>query len=119
MFLLPLQAQLFSDRVQGAIDWSKVTKEQYFRTELSHNPEFFKAFPHLKHLEDGKDGSLAQVQPQSVPFFESLLHQHVKLLTPTAEEEVRENEERFVSAFHTKEGPLKYLSIEEREHVHE
>ena len=39
-----------SENVLKGIDPSKITKRQFLEAELSQNPEFFKAFPHLKPI---------------------------------------------------------------------
>ena len=82
----------YSDRghTMGPKIQKSVSKKDYIRSELKENPEFFKAFPHLKPVVDGalaKDGqshtgdinsrdlfTSEQVAPPKADYFESLLH---------------------------------------------
>ncbi len=76
----------------NSLDISKISKRQFLKKELTENPEFFKAFPHLQaFLNIGPDGLVqtgeeeyeaeyvhnAQVNfkdySKEVPFFDSLL----------------------------------------------
>jgi hypothetical protein len=43
--IIRANTRLFSNRVKGQVDWSKMTKQTYFNREITENPEFFKAFP--------------------------------------------------------------------------
>ena len=53
-------------------------------------------------------------------FFESLLHQHNRYLTPETESEemVRDNETNYVNGYMSPNGPIKFMSKDAKEKVH-
>ena len=52
MMMTPFPAFQFSRAkiLEGLPDSSKISKRKYIKQELTDNPEFFKAFPHLQML---------------------------------------------------------------------
>jgi hypothetical protein len=71
-----------------SLDKSKIARRQYIKTELTENPEFFKAYPHLQAyfaIDDEKE-EIKEDMPyhhdlqvkfkdpnEKVPYFDSLL----------------------------------------------
>lgn len=54
-------------------------------------------------------------------YFESLLHQHDMYMPPDGEQEemIRDNEMNFVQAYNSTSGPIKYMSEEAKEKIHQ
>jgi hypothetical protein len=42
------------------LDKSKVSRKNFIKKELTENPEFFKAFPHMQSVFNARDGSESQ-----------------------------------------------------------
>jgi hypothetical protein len=129
-----------------SLDRNKVNRKTFIKKELTENPEFFKAFPHMQALfsadkEESKGGAAtageeaidenARYQENEqigfkdpsgrsdASYFESLFHQHNHYLSPKDKEEaIRENERNFVEAYLSPQGPNKWMSKEEIEYVH-
>ena len=131
-----------------SLDKNKINRKAFIKKELTENPEFFKAFPHMQAIfnvkagetqgsgaggsagEDKLDDNPKYFHDQQVGFkdpsgrteagyFDSLMHQHNQYMTPKQKEEaIRENERNFIEAYLGPEGPSKYMSKEELEHVH-
>ena len=127
----------------------KLPKDRFLARELKENPEFFKAFPHLQPpvydllnpevQEQNKGQSLEyldqvrsreifdkeELRPSSAKrdgYFQTLLHQHnqyMPLGREEREEMIRENEINYVQAYQGPSGPLKYMSEEAKEKVHQ
>jgi len=99
----------------------KQTRKDFMHREMKENPEFFKAFPHLQsplyatknpeaevneYMDDANSSTLFNKQELKSNssrdgYFESLLHQHNKYMTPEQEKEemLRENELNFVDGY--------------------
>ena len=112
------------------------------KRELKENPEFFKAFPHRQKLMYEKENpdllgfeysesirnkdffEKQELQSDSTKqdgYYESLLHQHKRYMTPDVtekEELLRENELNYVSGYLAPDGPFKYMSEAAKEKVH-
>lgn len=127
----------------------KTSKGRFLTRELKENPEFFKAFPHLQppiydilnpELQAENQGQsleyLDQVRSREIfdreelkasstkrdGYFQSLLHQHneyMPLGPDEREEMIRENEINYVEGYQGPGGPLKYMSEEAKEKVHQ
>jgi hypothetical protein len=138
--------RLFSrSDILKSLDKSKVNRKVFIKKELTENPEFFKAFPHMqgvfsiKQGEPGATGAKAEDRvnenmsyqhqetvgfkdpsgKSDATYFDSLLHQHNQYMTPKDKEvAVRENERNFVEAYLSPEGPSKWMSKEDLEYVH-
>jgi hypothetical protein len=114
--------RLFSraDIIKG-LDKSKISRRAFIKKELTENPEFFKAFPHMQVVlapkveredtsskkvsgdenpadaaEYHEDMHLGFKNPNGKPeagYFESLLHHHNHNMAPREKEEIhRQNE---------------------------
>jgi hypothetical protein len=136
-----------ADIIKG-LDKSKVSRRVFAKKELTENPEFFKAFPHMQGIMNAKDDTVGKSRTlnqsgddvlEEFPtykkdvvlgfkdpsgkndegYFEGLLNQHNNYMTPKEKEEaIRENERNFIEAYGTPEGPMKWLSKEELECTH-
>ena len=120
-----------------SLDKSKINRKTFIKKELTENPEFFKAFPHMQALfnakpaevggtnaEDKIDENPKYYHDQQVGFkdpsgrsdagyFDSLLHHHNQYMIPKDKEEaIRENERNFIEAYLSPEGPNKWMSKE-------
>ena len=127
------------------LDKSKVSRKAFIKKELTENPEFFKAFPHMQSVlnveaeDDNKGGPTSQDKISENPkyfndvqlgfkdptgksdksYFESLLDHHNQYMSPTQKEEaIRDNERNFIEAYASPTGPMKWLSKEQLEKVH-
>jgi len=107
----------------------KNKKRELLKKEMTTNPEFFNAFPHLRDSafptkeEDqsllNTDGQvMLNLDTKKSSYFESLKRNDENFETKTEEEKVRENEANFVDAYSRREGPKKYMSREEKEKIH-
>ena len=118
-----------------------ITRKEFLNREMKENPEFFKAFPHLQGpLRKDKEGELpnreymndatsatlfeqSELKSKSHQegYFQSLLHQHDNYMMPDGETEemIRENEMNYVSAYNSTSGPIKYMSEDHKEKVHQ
>ena len=54
------------------LDKSKVSRRQYIKKELTENPEFFKAYPHLQSVFELKEDG---------EFYDQMRYHHDKLLS--------------------------------------
>lgn len=134
--------QKISEKLKG-IDPSKITKKQFLQAELAQNPEFFKAFPHLKPIakrtinenynekNDPYDQIHSDIKAKNYKFakdygdslydgyFDSL-RQHRKDLQKLTEEELEKKAEahHVDSAYHT-EKAKKWMSEQEKKVVHD
>lgn len=89
-----VQRRLFARAdIRAALNKEKISKRKYIKTEITENPEFFKAYPHLQALtkefvgeeeenfehqglanEYAHDAVLKFKNPkEEVPYFDSLL----------------------------------------------
>lgn len=82
---------------------------RFLKRELSENPEFDKAFPHLATL---KQPSQLQEKNAEVDFINSLTDEHRVYERSTEEEIERDNTRRYVDGYKSPAGPLKYMSKE-------
>jgi len=110
---------------QFATDQEKKRRAELLKQEITSNPEFFKAFPHLKvALDVGKEEFEGfEVAPmkktKQSDYFGSLLHKYNDNENLTRDEIDNTNDDRFVDAFTTRDGPKKYLSKEDKERIHQ
>lgn len=107
----------------------KNRKRDLLKKEITTNPEFFNAFPHLRdkafpNKEEeqsflSNDNKIQVNQASSKSnYFESLKRKYENFESKEEEEKIQENEARFVEAYSRREGPKKYMSREEKERVH-
>ena len=105
----------------------KLKKRELLKKEMSTNPEFFNAFPHLKEKafpEQEKEGESYQEQvnqtfeSKKADYFDSMKKKYVNYHIKTDEERKLENEVNFVEAYSRREGPKKYMSREEKDKIH-
>ena len=130
-----------ADIIKG-LDKSKISRRAFIKKELTENPEFFKAFPHMQvvlapkvekeetsskkvsgeenladNAEYHEDMHLGFKDPSGKPeagYFESLLHHHNHNMAPREKEEIhRQNEKNIVDAYESPTGPFKWLSSKE------
>ncbi len=113
-----------SDIMKG-LDKSKVSRKAFIKKELTENPEFFKAFPHMQtmfNVDTKQRGNATREEEKLVinpryheearvafkdpsgkssdSYFDTLLHHHNQYMPPTDKEEaIRENERNFVDAY--------------------
>lgn len=118
-------------RARPALLRSFATKSQMLNAELNQNPEFFKAFPHLKpkaeellektqFKKDELDKvNLANDVEDNPGYFESLLHHHKGYSDKNDFEKARDNELHYVDGYHSGASPFKWMSAEERGVVHD
>lgn len=127
----------------------RLSKSRFLARELKENPEFFKAFPHLQppvydllnpevqahnqgksleYLEQARSREIfdkEELKASSAKrdgYFQTLFHQHnqyMPLGPDEREEMIRENEINYVEGYHGPSGPLKYMSEEAKEKVHQ
>lgn len=118
----PFQAVFYSKK-------QKNKKRELLKKEMSTNPEFFNAFPHLRDKafpnkeEDqsilNTDGQvMINLDTKKTSFFESLKRNYENFESKTEDEKVRENEANFIDAYSRREGPKKYMSREEKQKIH-
>ena len=115
------------------------------KKELTENPEFFKAYPHMQtilNVKDDKPGASTMLKENDIDdhpyykkdavigfkdpsgkndegYFQGLLNQHNHYMTTKEKEEaIRENERNFIEAPMSPTGPSKYLSKEELNSIH-
>ena len=115
----------------------KISKSKFLKAEMVQNPEFFKAFPHLKpkakeiyEREYNEDfdsflGDRETVVPKDfssdVPdtvydgYFNSLLHHRDGLISNKSE---KDNELEYVQGFSDTQKPKKWMTQEEKDTVH-
>jgi hypothetical protein len=107
----------------------KNKKRELLKKEMTTNPEFFNAFPHLRdkafpNKEDDQSilnndsQVMLNLDTKKSSYFESLKRNYENFESKTEEEKVRENEANFVDAYSRREGPKKYMSREEKEKIH-
>lgn len=96
--------------------FSKIKNNSFIKLELQQNPEFDKAFPHLKPYKP-----ITYIAPKSeeYDYMESLSY-HKKYPEPkTAEDLFIEKDRRFVEGYREPGGPLKWMEDEEKIKIHE
>lgn len=115
----------------------KEKRVNLLKQEITSNPEFFNAFPHLKpkiideeldvpehsvntEINNNYDLSIDRdIRDKKENYFESLLNKHkgYENALKLKEEKEIDNKAIFVSAYST-EGPIKFKSAEEKEKIH-
>jgi ribosomal protein S18 len=117
---------------------SKEKRSELLKREISSNPEFIKAFPHLKeaikieNLEE-KDEDVksfiksnftiqetTESREKKTDYFQSMLNKHKgysKVLKENNEEE-NDSISELVDGYHTRTGPIKFMTREEKEKIH-
>lgn len=105
----------------------KMKKRELLKKEISTNPEFFNAFPHLKEKafpekekeeESFQEQVYQKLESKKVDYFDSLKKKYYNYHLKTNEERETENETNFVEAYSRREGPMKYMSREEKDKIH-
>jgi hypothetical protein len=131
--------------IMKGLDKSKVSRRAFVKKELTENPEFFKAYPHMQAIFTGKEdkpnastlskdndiedhpyykkdvvvGFKDPSGKNDEGYFQGLLNQHNQyMVTKDREEAIRENERNFIEASQSPTGPSKWLSKEELESIH-
>ena len=111
------------------------------KREITDNPEFFNAFPHLREVVRSEDmlkqeddisnhiGSKylikeedknTEIQEKKENYFESLLHKHKgyeNMLKSKGELEIA-NKKIFAEGYQDPKGPMKFMSKKEKETIH-
>ncbi len=82
---------------------------RFLKKELSENPEFDKAFPHLARH---KEPSQLQEKNAEVDFIGSLTDEHRVYERSTEEGIEAENSRRYVDGYKSPSGPLKYMTAQ-------
>lgn len=102
-------------------------KRELLKKDITTNPEFFNAFPHLKQIafpDRVKNGNTTfetteqQFEESNPTYFDSLKWKYKDFDLKTDAEKVRENEQFFVDAYSRREGPKKFMSREEKDRIH-
>jgi ribosomal protein S18 len=118
----------------------KEARMKLLQREITSNPEFFNAFPHLKekikldYMESTNgtqevEGFLNQnffikpseeSQEKKSNYFESLLNKHsgYSRVFKDESEKKLEDDGKFIDGYHTQTGPIKFMTREEKEKVH-
>jgi ribosomal protein S18 len=120
---------------------SKNDKEErmsLLKQEITRNPEFFNAFPYLKEkiksdfmendLDDASDfvkknyiiEDTDEAKEKKSNFFESLLNKHsgYSNVFKNSDEVNVEEKAQFIDGYHTRSGPIKFMTKEEKEKIH-
>jgi ribosomal protein S18 len=116
----------------------KEARMKLLQREITSNPEFFNAFPHLKekikldYMESNNEeveSFLSQnfevkpseeSQEKKSNYFESLLNKHKgysRVFKDEIEKEL-EDKAKFIDGYNTETGPIKFMTREEKEKVH-
>jgi len=111
------------------------------KREITDNPEFFNAFPHLKEVikreeminqdedlnQNIKDNYVVkdedknlEIQEKKENFFESLLHKHkgYENMFKTKDENILSNKKIFAEGYKDPKGPIKFMSKKDKEIIH-
>jgi small subunit ribosomal protein S18 len=133
------QSEKFKIKYMSKEDQEKRTN--LLKREITDNPEFFNAFPHLKevikreemlnpeedlthHLSSNyqikEEDQNSEIQEKKENFFESLLHKHKgyeNMLKTKGQLEIN-NKKIFVEGYQDPKGPIKFMSKKEKETIH-
>jgi hypothetical protein len=92
----------------------KMTNSKFLKKEITENPEFFKAFPHLVNPEYSEETQKLVEKRANTEYFQSLGNQHPNYMPNLDEEQMmRDNELNFTQAASAHvHGPRKYLTQE-------
>eukprot|EP00357_Protocruzia_adherens_P001811 CAMPEP_0114981838 /NCGR_PEP_ID=MMETSP0216-20121206/5759_1 /TAXON_ID=223996 /ORGANISM="Protocruzia adherens, Strain Boccale" /LENGTH=553 /DNA_ID=CAMNT_0002343539 /DNA_START=119 /DNA_END=1780 /DNA_ORIENTATION=+ len=92
----------------------QASPETFLKKELSDNPEFLRAFPHL----EGRIPNVNYKTEEKQPFIESLTYSSQRRNIP--EDEVEEIQNKtFVDGYRTPRGPIKWMSEKAKDKVHQ
>jgi len=94
----------------------KISNSTYLKYELTQNPEFDKAFPHLAKY---KPPTTVKRDTSEYDFIDSLTYHKRVPEEKTHEEILEENNKRFVEGYSSRKGPIQWMPKEEKEKVHE
>jgi ribosomal protein S18 len=95
---------------------TKISNSAYLKYELTQNPEFDKAFPHLAKY---KPQTTVPRESNEFDFIDSLTYHKRVPEEKTHEEILEENNKRFVEGYNTRKGPIQWMSKEAKEKVHQ
>jgi hypothetical protein len=110
----------------------KLNREEFLKREITTNPEFFKAFPHLENIiksENNIEGNLTEhikenyFVEKGIPqdkYFESLLYKHkgYENSLKNQDEKMTNNVTSFIDGNSELHGAKKYMSAAERDRIH-
>jgi ribosomal protein S18 len=111
------------------------------KREITDNPEFFNAFPHLKevikreeminqevdlnkHLKQNylvkEEDRNVEIKEKKENYFESLLHKHkgYENILKTKDQAELNNKKIFADGYQDPKGPIKFMSKKEKETIH-